>query len=114
MGKVRAYGAQAVAACVYLNKRGVSKAEIKEYVESEFGYNLDINLRDIRDAYTFDVTCQGSVPIAIMAFLQCDDDEAALRLAISMGGDSIDSLILRLDEQYSFLPDEVRAMKGDV
>lgn len=81
-------GAQAVAACVYLNKRGVSKAEIKEYVESQFGYNLDINLRDIRDAYTFDVTCQGSVPIAIMAFLQCDDDEAALRLAISMGGDS--------------------------
>lgn len=83
-------GAQAVAACVYLSKNGESQENIKQYIEKEFGYNLDINLENIRDEYTFDVTCQGSVPIAIMAYLQRDlyPLEKSLRLAISMGGDS--------------------------
>lgn len=81
-------GAQAIAACVYLNRRGKTRSYIKEYVENTFGYNLDIKLEDIRSQYTFDVSCQGSVPIAIMAFLQRNDADAALRLAISMGGDS--------------------------
>ena len=81
-------GAQAVAACVFLHKHGASKAEIKEFVEQHFGYCLDIRLEDIRDAYSFDVSCQGSVPVAIMAFLQRDNAEDILRLAISMGGDS--------------------------
>lgn len=81
-------GAQAIAACVYLRKAGRNEEEIKKYVVQEFGYDLDIRLEDIRDHYTFDVTCQGSVPIAIMAFLQRGMAESALRLAISMGGDS--------------------------
>lgn len=81
-------GAQAVAACVYLQKEGKPKAEIKKYIEQTFGYNLGIKLEDIRKRYSFDTTCQGSVPIAIMAFLQRDNAEQALRLAISMGGDS--------------------------
>src|SRR5699024_2542744 len=52
-------------------------------------YNLDVDLREIRPDYGFDVTCQGSVPIAIMAFLQEPHDaESAIRLAVSMGGDS--------------------------
>ena len=62
---------------------------IKRFVEMRFGYNLDINLRDIRPDYSFDVTCQGSVPIAVMAFLQEPyNAEKAIRLAVSMGGDS--------------------------
>lgn len=81
-------GAQAVAACVFMQKHGASKADIKKFVEEHFGYNLDIRLEDIRDMYSFDVSCQGSVPIAIMAFLQRDNAEDILRLAISMGGDS--------------------------
>lgn len=81
-------GAQAIAACVYLRKAGRNEEEIKKYVVQEFGYDLDIRLEDIRDHYTFDVTCQGSVPVAIMAFLQRGMAESALRLAISMGGDS--------------------------
>ena len=54
------------------------------------GYHLDFNLDDLRDSYTFDVTCQGSVPIAIKAYLERSEQpvEKALRLAISMGGDS--------------------------
>ena len=81
-------GAQAIAACVFMHKHGASKEEIKRFVEERFGYNLNHKLEDMRDNYTFDVSCQGSVPIAIMAFLQRDNAEDVLRLAISMGGDS--------------------------
>lgn len=84
-------GAQAIAACIYLKRteRFDVANKIKRYVEDNFGYNLDIDLKDIRDDYRFDVTCQGSVPIAIMAYLQAPDSaEKAIRLAISMGGDS--------------------------
>ena len=82
-------GAQAIAACVFL-QRDVhnTPSDIKRYVEKTFGYNLDQKLEDLREAYTFDVTCQGSVPIAIMAFLQRNNALDTLRLAISMGGDS--------------------------
>lgn len=83
-------GALAIAACVYMqkNERWGASERIKHYVQETFGYNLNINLRDIRDAYRFDTTCQGSVPIAIMAYLQEQNPLKALRLAISMGGDS--------------------------
>ncbi len=84
-------GAQAIAACIYLKRTEEFDVEgkIKRFVEKHFGYNLDIYIRDIRDDYSFDVTCQGSVPIAIMAFLQEPHSaEKAIRLAVSMGGDS--------------------------
>ena len=83
-------GAQAIAACVWM-KRNIewgAKERIKQYIEETFGYNLHINLEDIRDDYSFDLTCQGSVPIAIMAFLQGKNSLDSLRLAISIGGDS--------------------------
>lgn len=83
-------GAQAVAAAVYmqLNEEFDVKGEVKRYVEANFGYDLDIKLEDIRNEYQFDASCQGSVPIAIMAFLQRYNALDTLRLAISMGGDS--------------------------
>lgn len=83
-------GAQAVAAAVYMqfNEEFDVKGEVKRYVEANFGYDLDIKLEDIRNEYRFDASCQGSVPIAIMAFLQRYNALDTLRLAISMGGDS--------------------------
>lgn len=84
-------GAQAIAACIYLKRTETYDAtgEIKRFVEWNFGYDLDVKLRAIRKNYTFDATCQGSVPIAIMAYLQEPySAEKAIRLAISMGGDS--------------------------
>lgn len=83
-------GAQAVAAAVYMqfNEEFDVKGEVKRYVEANFGYDLDIKLEDIRNEYRFDASCQGSVPIAIMAFLQRYNAFDTLRLAISMGGDS--------------------------
>lgn len=81
-------GAQATAACIFLARNNYSKDEIKEYVEKTYGYNLDRRLDEIRIDYTFDVSCQGTVPEAIIAFLESTDFVDAIRNAISLGGDS--------------------------
>lgn len=81
-------GAQAVAAAIFLARQGRPKKEIREYVEETFQYDLSRALADIRPEYTFDVSCQGSVPEAITAFLESSDFEDSIRLAISIGGDS--------------------------
>jgi ADP-ribosylglycohydrolase len=81
-------GAQAVAAAVFLARTGKSKAEIKQYIETTFAYDLNRTCDAIRPGYYFDVSCQGSVPEAIVAFLESTDFENAIRLAISLGGDS--------------------------
>lgn len=81
-------GAQATAAAVFLARSGASKEQIRDHVERSFGYDLSRTLDEIRPGYTFDVSCQGSVPQAIRAFLESDDYEDAVRKAISLGGDS--------------------------
>ena len=81
-------GAQAVAASVFLARKGFSKPYIKNYIESTFSYDLSRTVDAIRPGYRFDVSCQGSVPEAIIAFLESTDIESAIRLAISLGGDS--------------------------
>jgi ADP-ribosylglycohydrolase len=81
-------GAQAAAAAVYLARTGKNKNEIKQFIVDRFGYNLDRTIDKIRPAYSFDVSCQGSVPEAIIAFLESADFENAIRLAVSIGGDS--------------------------
>jgi ADP-ribosylglycohydrolase len=81
-------GAQATAGAIFLARNGKSKGDIKTYIEKEFNYDLGFTLDSIRPTYRFDVTCQGSVPQAVVAFLESTDFENALRLAISIGGDS--------------------------
>lgn len=81
-------GAQAAAAAIYLARQGESKDKIKEYISNKFGYNLNRTLAEIRPSYVFDVTCQGSVPEAIISFLESNNYEDAVRKAISIGGDS--------------------------
>lgn len=81
-------GAQATALAVFLARRGASKAEIRQAIGSRFGYDLDRPLDAIRSTYTFDVSCQGSVPESISAFLESESFEDAIRNAISLGGDS--------------------------
>lgn len=81
-------GAQATAAVVYLGRTGATKPEIRSYVARQFGYDLSRSCAEIRPHYTFDVSCQGSVPQAITAFLESHDFESAIRLAVSLGGDS--------------------------
>jgi len=81
-------GAQAVVAAVYLARKGKDKNEIKKYIIDTFGYNLNRSVAEIRPKYKFDVSCQGSVPEAIIAFLESSDFLDAIRKAISLGGDS--------------------------
>ena len=54
--------------CIFLARTGASKEEIKAWVETTFNYDLDTPLSDIRPTYSFDVTCQGSVPQSIRGF----------------------------------------------
>lgn len=81
-------GAQAIAAAIFLARTGSSKVEIKAFIEKQFNYNLSRTLAEIRPDYSFDVSCKGSVPEAITAFLESNDVEDAIRKAISIGGDS--------------------------
>lgn len=81
-------GAQAIAIAIFLAKSGRSKEEIKNHIESNFHYNLSRKIDEIREHYAFDVSCQGSVPESIIAFLESNDYEDAIRTAISIGGDS--------------------------
>mgnify|MGYP000848037263 FL=1 len=81
-------GAESVASAIYLARTGESKETIQKYIEEEFGYNLTRTLKEIRPAYRMDVTCQGSVPEAMIAFLESTDFEDAVRNAVSIGGDT--------------------------
>ena len=81
-------GAQATAVAVYMARTGEKKEDIKKNIMDMFQYDLERKIDDIRPNYEFDVSCQGSVPEAIIAFLESTDFENAIRLAISIGGDS--------------------------
>ena len=81
-------GAQATALAAFFARKGNSKETIKLAIMERFGYDLDRSLEEIRPAYRFDISCQGSVPEAIIAFLEAHDFESAVRNAISLGGDS--------------------------
>ena len=80
-------GAEAISVAVFLSRNGKSKEEIKAYVKENY-YNIEFTLDQIRKDYKFDVTCQGSVPVALEAFFESGDFEDAIRNAISVGGDS--------------------------
>jgi ADP-ribosylglycohydrolase len=81
-------GAQAIASAIFLARTGKGKKEIREFIEKRFGYSLGRTLDEIRPDYRFDETCQGSVPEAIIAFLESTDYEDAIRKAVSLGGDA--------------------------
>jgi len=81
-------GAQATASAIFLSRNGKSKKEIRGYIADTFGYDLSRSCDEIRPYYSFNESCQGTVPEAITAFLDSTDFESAIRLAISLGGDS--------------------------
>ena len=101
-------GAQAVAAAIYLARQKTPKEEIKKYIEEKY-YKLDFALKDIRMRYAFNPTCAGTVPPALVAFLEADDFEDALRNAVSIGGDSatLAAVAGSVAEAYYGIPENI-------
>ena len=102
-------GAVAVAEGIFLARQKKTKDEIREHL-SQY-YDLDFTLDDIRPAYAFDVTCQGSVPQAIRCFLEAESFEDAVRNAVSLGGDSDTQAAIAgsLAEPYFGIPARLKA-----
>ena len=81
-------GAQATAAAIFMARQGKSKQEIKRYVEDTFGYDLSRTLDEIRPTFSFDETCQRTVPEAITCFLEGKNYEDVVRLSVALAGDT--------------------------
>ena len=102
-------GAEAVAVAIFLARTGSSRHEIRDYIDKNY-YSMDFTLDQIREDYSFDVTCQGSVPQAFQAFFESQDFEDAIRNAISIGGDSdtIAAICGGLAQAYYGIPAPIR------
>ena len=81
-------GAQATALTVFLARKGKDKETIRKEISDRFRYNLNRTVAEIRPSYFFNESCQETVPEAIIAFLDSDNFEHSIRLAVSLGGDS--------------------------
>ena len=104
-------GAQATAAAMFLARTGSSKADIRTYVEREFGYDLSRSCDEIRPDYHHVESCQETVPQAITAFLESADFEDALRTAVSLGGDSdtLAAITGSIAETFYGVPENLKA-----
>lgn len=81
-------GAQAAAAAIFLARTGSTKVEIKECITKNFAYDLNRTINAIRPGYQFNESCQGTVPEAIICFLESNDFTSCIQLSISLGGDT--------------------------
>ena len=101
-------GAEATAAAIYLARSGKRMEEIREHIEQHY-YAIDFTLDEIRPTYSFDVSCQGSVPQALEAFFESTGFEDAIRTAVSIGGDSdtIAAITGGIAEAYYGVPEEI-------
>ena len=102
-------GAEATAVAVFLARTGKTKEEIRAHITERY-YPLDFTIDSIRPDYSFDVSCQGSVPQAMEAFLESADFEDAIRTAVSVGGDSdtIAAITGSIAEAYYGVPKALR------
>jgi len=102
-------GAEAVAVAVYMAQRGSTKDDIQKTIESRY-YSLDFTIDEIRDSYETDLSCQGTVPQAIKAFLESTSFEDAVRTAVSIGGDSdtIAAITGAIAESYYGVPYDLK------
>ncbi|MBP5151731.1 MAG: ADP-ribosylglycohydrolase family protein, partial [Lachnospiraceae bacterium] len=103
-------GAEATAVAIYMARTGSSMQEIRDYITANY-YDIDFTLDEIRPTYSFDVTCQGSVPQALEAFFESTSFEDAIRNAISIGGDSdtLAAITGGVAEAFYGIPEDIRA-----
>ena len=103
-------GAECVASVIFLARNGKSKEEIREYVISEFGYDLSRTCDEIRPGYHHVETCQETVPEAVTAFLEGNNFEDVIRTAASLGGDSdtLTCIAGSMAEAFYGVPEELK------
>lgn len=89
-------------------RQGKSKAAIRQRINEDY-YLLNFTTDGLRSSYRFDVTCQGTVPQAIITFPESNSFEDAIRTAISLGGDSdtLAAITGSIAEAYYVLPDDI-------
>ena len=102
-------GAQATAAAIYMARKGKTKDEIRKVIEDEYGYDFSRSLAEIRPHYHFEVSCQKSVPEAILCFFEGDSYESVVRNAVSLGGDADTQAAIAgaIAEAYYGIPEEI-------
>ena len=105
-------GAQATAGAIFLARTGKSKQEIRDYVETRYGYDLSRTLDEIRPTYHHVESCQETVPEAITAFLEGHGFEDVTRNAVSLSGDSdtLTAIACSIAEGFYGIPDEICEM----
>lgn len=103
-------GACSVAGAIFLARNGATKEEIKDYIETKYGYDLSRSLADIQPNYSFDETCPGSVPEALIAFLESENYEDAIRKAIWLRGDADTQAAIAggVAEAFYGMPEKIR------
>ena len=102
-------GAEATASAIYLARTGYSKSDIKKYIESEFGYNLDRTIDEIRPDFLMYEDCQRTVPESVIGFLEGVDYEDTVRNVVSLGGDTdtTGAIAGSIAEAFFGIPDEL-------
>lgn len=103
-------GAQAVAAAIFLARTGSSKAQIRAYIASAFGYDLSRTCDEIRPGYRHVESCQETVPEAFAAFLEGESFEDVIRTAVSLGGDcdTLTDIAGAMAEAFYGVPEELK------
>lgn len=103
-------GAEATASAIFMARTGSTKNEIRDYIISEFGYDLSRTVDEIRPAYRHDESCQKTVPEAITAFLEGDSFEDVIRTAVSLGGDcdTLTCIAGSIAEAFYGVPDDLK------
>jgi ADP-ribosyl-[dinitrogen reductase] hydrolase len=103
-------GATSIAECIWLANDGASKQEIRSLISQKYGYNIETNCDQIRRTNSFNETCQVTIPQALVAFFESDSFEDAIRLSVSIGGDSdtIAAITGSLAEAFYGIPEEIK------
>jgi ADP-ribosylglycohydrolase len=104
-------GAQAVCFAISMALEKWSKHEIQLNIEHRYDYDLHRSVKHIRQDYQFNETCPGSVPEAIICFLEANSFEETIRLAVSIGGDSdtIAAIAGSIAESYYLIPENIKS-----
>ena len=103
-------GAEATACAIFLARTGSTKAEIKDFVETIFDYDLSRTCDEIRPGYHHVESCQETVPEAITAFLEGESFEDVIRTAVSLGGDcdTLTCIAGSMAEAFYGVPEELK------